>query len=107
VKSLSADSGMFAKETLAGLAIRSPTALALTFRLMREGRRRSFEDCVRMEWSIVSHMDEHSDFAEGIRALITEKDNKPRWNPSRLDEVQDAVIARHFEPAESAPLDLE
>jgi enoyl-CoA hydratase len=51
-------------------------------------------------------MDERSDFAEGIRALITDKDNRPRWNPSRLDQVRDADIARYFEPAEGAPLDL-
>lgn len=106
MESLTTDPGDFAKATLATLAARSPTALALTFRLMRDGRRKSFEDCVRMEWNIVSRMDEHSDFAEGIRALITEKDNKPRWNPSRLDQVEDAVIARYFEPAGGAPLDL-
>ena len=107
IESLAADPGEFAKATLASLATRSPTALALTFRLMREGRHKAFEDCVRMEWNIVSRMDEHSDFAEGIRALITEKDNKPRWNPPRLDQVQGEIIARYFGPAEGAPLDLD
>ncbi len=106
MRSLAEDTGDFATATRATLATRSPTALALTFRLMREGRRKSFEDCVRMEWNIVSRMDEDSDFAEGIRALIVEKDNKPRWNPSRLDAVDDATVARYFEPAAGAPLDL-
>jgi enoyl-CoA hydratase len=106
MRSLAADGSDFATAMRATLATRSPTALALTFRLMREGRRKSFEDCVRMEWNIVSRMDEHSDFAEGIRALIVEKDNKPRWNPSRLDAVDDAALARYFEPAAGAPLDL-
>ena len=106
VRSLAEDTSDFATATRAALATRSPTALALTFRLMREGRRRSFEDCVRMEWNIVSRMDEHSDFAEGIRALIVEKDNKPRWNPAQLDAVDDAAVARYFEPAAGAPLDL-
>ncbi|MGH6880008.1 MAG: enoyl-CoA hydratase/isomerase family protein [Hypericibacter sp.] len=106
MRSLEEDASEFAKTTLATLASRSPTALALTFRLMREGRRKSFEDGVRMEWNIVSRMDEHSDFAEGIRALIVEKDNKPRWNPARLDAVDDATLARYFEPAAGPPLDL-
>src|SRR5262249_48563997 len=107
MESLSADDGGFATTTLNTLAKRSPTALMLTFRLMREVRQKTFEDCVRTEWNIVSHMDEQSDFAEGIRALITDKDNKPRWSPARLDEVTDAIIARYFEPAEGPPLDLE
>jgi enoyl-CoA hydratase/carnithine racemase len=104
--SLAADPGDFARATMATLATRSPTALALAFRAVREGRRKSFEDCLRMEWNIVSRMDERSDFAEGIRALITEKDGKPRWSPPRLEQVQDEVVARYFEPPEGAPLDL-
>jgi len=106
IDSLEADPGEFAKSTLAVLASRSPTALALTFRSMREGRRKDFEDCIRMEWNIVSRMDEHSDFAEGIRALIVEKDNKPRWNPPRLEMVRAETIDRYFAPAEGEPLDL-
>jgi enoyl-CoA hydratase len=106
VESLEADPGEFAKSTLAVLSSRSPTALALTFRLMREGRQKDFEDCIRMEWNIVSRMDERSDFAEGIRALIVEKDNKPRWNPPRLEMVRAETIDRYFAPAEGAALDL-
>jgi enoyl-CoA hydratase len=106
IGSLEADAGEFAKSTLAVLASRSPTALALTFRLMREGRLKDLEDCIRMEWNIVSRMDERSDFAEGIRALIVEKDNKPRWNPPRLEMVRAETIDRYFAPAEGAALDL-
>jgi enoyl-CoA hydratase len=105
-ESLAAGNTGFAKATLATLSVRSPTALALAFRALRDGRQKSFEDCLRMEWGIVSRMDERSDFAEGIRALITDKDNRPRWNPSRLDQVRDADIARYFEPADGPPLDL-
>jgi enoyl-CoA hydratase len=106
LESLAAGNTDFAKATLATLSVRSPTALALAFRAWREGGQKSFEDCLRMEWNIVSRMDERSDFAEGIRALIIDKDNRPRWNPARLDQVRDADIARYFEPAEGAPLDL-
>jgi enoyl-CoA hydratase len=106
VESLAGSDTDFARAALATLSTRSPTALALAFRASREGRRKSFEDCLRMEWNIVSRMDERSDFAEGIRALIIDKDNRPRWNPARLDQVRDEDIARYFEPAEGGPLDL-
>ncbi|HWA44223.1 MAG TPA: enoyl-CoA hydratase/isomerase family protein [Hypericibacter adhaerens] len=104
--SLAADPGAFAQSVLATLSTRSPTSMALTFRLLREGRRQAFEDCIRREWGIVSRMDEHSDFAEGVRALLVDKDNRPRWNPPHLDQVREDVITRYFEPAEGPPLDL-
>ena len=36
------------------------------------------------------------DFFEGIRAIVVEKDNKPRWQPARLAEVSDAEVERYF-----------
>jgi hypothetical protein len=31
-----------------------------------------------------------------VRALIIDKDNSPRWNPSRLEEVTDASVEAFF-----------
>jgi enoyl-CoA hydratase len=41
------------------------------------------------------------DFYEGVRAVIVDKDNAPRWQPATLGEVIDAEVERHF-----APLDV-
>ena len=38
------------------------------------------------------------DFYEGVRALIIDKDNAPRWNPPTLDAVSAADVERHFAP---------
>ena len=38
------------------------------------------------------------DFLEGIRALIVDKDNAPRWNPSSLGQVSDDAVAAFFAP---------
>jgi enoyl-CoA hydratase len=103
---LAADPSDFARETLKTLETKSPTSLKLAFRLIREARSKSFEDCLRTEWSVVCRLHEASDFAEGVRALIIDKDNTPRWNPPRLAEVSDEAIARSFAPPPGAPLDL-
>ena len=38
------------------------------------------------------------DFYEGIRAVIIDKDNKPRWQPPTLAEVDPTSVDRYFEP---------
>jgi enoyl-CoA hydratase len=104
-ESLAADPGAFAGETLKGLRTKSPTSLKLAFRLIREARDKSFEDCLRAEWAVVSHLHEATDFAEGVRALLIDKDNNPRWNPPDLAGVSEAALARSFSPPD-VPLDL-
>ena len=46
------------------------------------------------------------DFYEGVRAVIIDKDNKPRWQPATLAEVNDAEVERHFAPLGAAELAL-
>ena len=36
------------------------------------------------------------DFYEGVRAVIVDKDNAPRWAPETLAAVSDADVAEHF-----------
>jgi Enoyl-CoA hydratase/isomerase len=43
-----------------------------------------------MELGMVEQCFEQGDFVAGVRALIVDKDNAPRWNPSRLEDVTDA-----------------
>jgi hypothetical protein len=38
------------------------------------------------------------DFYEGVRARLVDKDNKPRWDPPRLEDVTDAAVASFFDP---------
>lgn len=94
------DDSDFARETLATLAGRSPSSMALTFRQLREGAKRGFDDCMRLDWRIASHVPAlQPDFFEGVRAVIIEKDNAPRWTPASLADVDPAVIDRFFEPS--------
>jgi enoyl-CoA hydratase/carnithine racemase len=104
---LAADEGEFARQTARTLAAKSPTSLALTFREIREGARLSFDDCLRLEWRIASRVPRHlPDFREGVRALIVDKDNKPRWSPARVEEVDQATIDAFFAPTPLGELQL-
>ena len=60
-----------------------------------------------MELGIVYHCFEHGDLMEGIRAVILDKDNDPRWNPPTLAALDADVVSAFFMPrwdADSHPL---
>jgi len=44
----------------------------------------------------VSRVIEDHDFYEGVRAVIVDKDNKPRWQPATLAAVSEEEVERHF-----------
>jgi enoyl-CoA hydratase len=96
--SLEADGSEFAAKAAATIRTKSPTALKLALAQMREGAKLTFTGCMACEFRIVSRVIHGHDFYEGVRAVIVDKDNAPRWRPASLAEVSDAEIARHFAP---------
>ncbi len=95
---LDADAGEFAGKTAAAIRIKSPTALKLALAQMREGAKLPFTGCMRCEFRIVSRVIHGHDFYEGVRAVIVDKDNAPRWRPASLAGVSAGEVARHFAP---------
>jgi enoyl-CoA hydratase/carnithine racemase len=63
------------------LARRSPTMLAVTLEQLTRAATMSLAQCLRMELNMIHACFEQGDFVEGIRALIVDKDNRPRWQP--------------------------
>ncbi|NJM91297.1 MAG: enoyl-CoA hydratase/isomerase family protein [Rhodospirillaceae bacterium] len=48
-----------------------------------------------------------TEFFEGVRALLIERDNEPKWNPATRSEVSEAIVNRYFEKLPDEPdLDL-
>jgi enoyl-CoA hydratase len=64
---------------------------------MKRGAQSAFDECMRMEFRIVSRVVYGHDLYEGVRAVIVDKDNAPRWQPGSLAAVTDTEVARHFE----------
>jgi enoyl-CoA hydratase len=90
----------WAEAAAATIRSRSPTSVKLALAQVRWGRTRSFAECMRAEFRIVSRIVYDHDFYEGVRALIIDKDNQPRWQPATLAEVADKDIERYFLPLE-------
>ncbi len=88
----------WAEHTLDALSKKSPTMLAVTLEQLRRGAKLPLADCFRMELDMIHACFAQGDFIEGIRALIVEKDNRPRWRPERLSEVTESSVAAFFTP---------
>jgi enoyl-CoA hydratase len=71
-------------------------SLKLTLALLRRGRNLDFDECMRTEYRVVSRVAQGHDFYEGIRSVIIDKDQAPRWQPPTLDAVEETEIKRHF-----------
>jgi enoyl-CoA hydratase len=88
----------FAAATTALMRTKSPTSLKLVLEQMRRGATLDFAECMRTEFRIVSRVVRGHDFYEGIRALLIDKDQAPRWRPSALADVAAADVERYFAP---------
>jgi len=67
-------------------------------RQLSVGKHLSLAQCFQLELSLSVRCGELGEFAEGIRALLIEKDNKPAWQFSAVAEVEPAVIEQLFSP---------
>ena len=88
----------FAAKLLAGTARKSPTSMKLALAQMRSGASLSFAEAMRLEFRIVSRIVHGADFYEGVRAVIIDKDNAPRWQPATLADVSDEQVAQYLAP---------
>lgn len=86
-------------DKLAGLMERaSPTGLKLAFRQIHEGAELDFAAAMTLEYRLSQACMYGHDFPEGVRALIIDKDNAPRWRPATLAEVDAEAIEACFRP---------
>jgi enoyl-CoA hydratase len=93
-----AQEGAFAGETRAALAAKSPTSLAIALRQVRIGAGLSLDEALRTEFRIASRILKGSDYYEGVRATIIDKDRRPRWRPADIGQVSEAEIDPYFLP---------
>lgn len=98
---------LFADQTLKSLQTKSPTSLKVTFRQIREGKKLSFEDAMRLEFRLTNRFMRGHDFYEGVRAVIVEKDNAPKWQPPTIKGVSKDDVAAYFAPLPNGDLVLD
>ena len=88
----------WAGETRAGLVTKSPTSLKVTLRQLITGRDYEIEEALALEYRLTQHVMAGHDFYEGVRAVLVDKDQKPRWDPPTLAAVNERLVDAYFAP---------
>ncbi|WP_428631914.1 enoyl-CoA hydratase/isomerase family protein [Sphingopyxis sp.] len=96
---LEADGGEWATKELGVLHGKSPQTCKVALRqLMEGGAMHDFAAQMTQEYAIGSRVVQMHDFLEGVRALIVDKDNSPKWDPPTPEAVTDDWIDAIFAP---------
>ena len=96
----------WAEKTLATLHQRSPTSVHVALAQMQIGREWTIAETFRREHQIAAKFMQSHDFAEGVRAVLVDKNNPPaKWQPATLEEIRssDELTDPFFQPSEDLP----
>ena len=116
VYALDAANDPWAQQTVKTLRSRSPLMLHVVLEQIRRGRKLNLAQNLQMERGMIRHcfytahlgrFGNASETVEGIRALAVDKDHAPRWNPARLEDVTNDMVAPFFDspwPENAHPL---
>lgn len=75
----------------------SPTSVKITCEQMSRAKNiATLKECLQMEYRLACRCCDDTDFYEGVRALLIDKDNKPNWKPETLENVTKDIIEKYF-----------
>ncbi|KAL1122152.1 hypothetical protein AAG570_003557 [Ranatra chinensis] len=101
MEELERDGSEWCLTTLKRLKTMSPISLKVTKKALEFGAVMSLQECLQMENRIAGAAVEariSADFYEGVRALLIDKDKKPKWSPQNLTLVTDEMVEGYFKP---------
>ena len=84
----------------------APSSIAVTWELWQRVPRMSLAEVLRLEYLASLGLCAHKDFAEGIRAVLVDKDRNPKWWPATLEEITPSFVEDHLRPRDEMASEL-
>ena len=84
----------------------SPLSLAIVFEQIKRGRSMGLKEVFEMEYKIAQGFMQHTEFFEGVRALLIDKDKSPKWKHSSVLEVTQEEVNWFFDQPDQINLDI-
>lgn len=99
VKFLEQSSTPLARNAAASIRRNSPLSVTAAFIAVRRARAlASIEECLRLEYRYTYRCQDMTDFLEGVRAAVIDKDRKPNWSSARLEDLDVSRAEALFAP---------
>ncbi|WAT17617.1 enoyl-CoA hydratase/isomerase family protein [Aurantiacibacter sp. MUD11] len=99
IAALEGDDSEWAAKELKAVTTKCPATAKVALRQFAENARcETFADNMAMEYRIAARMIMRPDFAEGVRAVLVDKDNAPNWNPATPEGVTEDMVDAVFAP---------
>lgn len=96
----------WSRNTLAGLRKSSPISLAITDRHIRNALTLDIRQTLIEDYRLAIRCFEGTDFAEGVRALLRDKDGAPSWSPAQFEDITTDMVEKYFAPLPDGELEL-
>ena len=96
-KNLKNDDSDFSKKYLEILSKKCPMSLAITTKLIDNSNGKSLKECLEIEFQLSQKIVYRDDFDNGVNSVLVSKDNKPKWNPANIDEININELDKYFE----------
>ncbi|XP_072117787.1 3-hydroxyisobutyryl-CoA hydrolase, mitochondrial [Mobula birostris] len=106
MENLIQDGSPFALQHLKILKKMSPTSMKITFQQLEEGARKNLSEVLMMEYRLSQACMRGHDFYEGVRAVLIDKDQSPKWKPATLEEVTEEYLSSCFKSLGAKELKL-
>lgn len=86
-----------AKHILDSVALKSPISTLVSMKALELGMQsKTFDDEMQREYVLACNLTAYPDFKEGVRALLIDKDNRPKWVHSSIDAVEQEEVDGFF-----------